>query len=134
VYKPALDTQQAFDCRATAALLRSLMPLAWVSHGVALAALWQPEYRLSLIAWPAVLYFAVRIHLDAGLFELLAQDPATGPARLDDWLARMGLRRPGAARSMDERCAGARRLARWFLLAWGTQMLVMVVSVIRRTV
>lgn len=133
MYKPALPTQQAFDCQATAALLRSLAPLVWASHVAALGAAYWAAWP-ALAIWGVVLYFAVRVQLDAGLFELLARDPAQGPGRLDDWLLRAGLRREVSSRSLEERCAGGRRLARNFLLAWALQMFTLGLMAIRRNI
>lgn len=131
VNKPELDTQQAFDCRATAALLRSVTPLVWASHvGVLLSRDAWPV----LLCWLAGCYLAVRIHLDAGLFELLARDPAQAPGQLDDWLAAAGLRpSTGVERSVEERCQGARRLVRHFAIVWLVQMAALAVAMVRRT-
>lgn len=132
---PALDRQPpqaAFDCRATAALLRALRPLFWASHVGAFLAVGMRWGWVALLCWLLVLYFAVRVELDAGLFELLADDPAAAPARLDDWLARAGLRARSGERSIEDRCRGARRLARDFVVAWALQMATLMVTVIRR--
>jgi len=110
---------EATDCLATAALLRGCTPLAWASH---VAMLLSPAPLLTAPLWIAGLYFAFRLQFDAALFEQLARDPAQAPAALDRWLAAVNLRRPaGPARSIAERCAGARRLARQFVLVLGAQ-------------
>ena len=71
------------------------------------------------VAWLVVVYFAVRVELDARLFDLLARDPDGAPERLDDWLARAGLRaKTAVARGVEQRCAGARRLAMGLVAAW----------------
>lgn len=126
MYKPALDTQQAFDCRATAAWLHALAPVVWASQVCALAAFYGGAW-IALPCWVAVLYLAVRAHLDAALLDLLAQDPEQAPGRLDDWLARAGWRSPAvAARSMAGRCRGARRLGVYLVSAFAMQVLLLV--------
>jgi hypothetical protein len=122
VYKP-VSTPEAFDCRATAAWLRSLQPLEWASHAGAILAALQPLGWITWLPWGAVLYFAVRLRLDASLFELLAQG---GAAQVDDWLARAGLRTPRQPRPMPERIAGSLRLSRWFVCAFLFQMTALV--------
>ncbi len=109
-------TEASFDCRATAALLRSMRALEWASHiGAVLAtsnAMWLP-----LLAWGLVLYFAVRVRLDAELLEMLAHDPEGTPGGLDQWLTCAGLRSSSGERSIEDRCRGARHLARYLVCA-----------------
>ncbi len=125
--KPAQDPRQAFDCRATAALLRALGPLIWASQAAAIIAAGFRYGWVSLACWMLVLYFAVRVQLDAGLFELMAEDAAP----VDDWLVRAGLRSPSPGRTLEDRCRGARRLARRFVLAWIAQMAALAAVVLR---
>jgi len=136
--RPATNAREAFDCQATAALLRSLAPLAWASHVSALIAIFGVGVREAwpvLVCWPVVLYFAVRVSLDAGLFELLARDPEQSPARLDEWLESTGLRtRPLTTRGVEDRCRGARRLARSFAGAWLLQMFMLVLVLVWRNI
>lgn len=119
---PAPGTQPEFDCRATAAMLRALQPLIWASQIAALIAAGSRHGWVSMLCWGPVLYFAVRVQLDAGLFELLAENPGLAQERLDTWLARAGLRKRGSHRSLEDRCRGAHRLARNFAAAWLAQM------------
>jgi len=83
---------------------------------------------IPLLAWGLVVYFGVRVQLDAGLLEMLARDPERAPAQLDAWLSRAGLRARREERSMADRCAGARRLARYLagacLLQFGATAVV----------
>ena len=106
----AHGAQATFDCRATAALLRSMRALEWASHLGALLAFSYHTW-LPLLAWGTVLYFAVRVRFDAELLEVLADDPKCAPASLDHWLSRTG------QRSIADRCKGARRLALYLLCA-----------------
>jgi len=114
-FQPTSDARRAedaFDCRATAALLRSMGTLVWASHAGALVAASYHAW-IPLLGWGLAVYFAVRVQLDAGLLEMLARDPESAPEQLDAWLSRAGLRARGGDRSIAERCQGARRLARY---------------------
>ncbi len=109
--------QAAFDCRATAALLRSLRTLEWASHLGAVLAISGFKWFL-LLPWAIVVYCAVRVRLDAELLDLLALDPQSAPGILDEWLSRAGLRAPSDPRSIGDRCKGARRLALYLVCAF----------------
>jgi hypothetical protein len=126
VSKPApesLEYQEAMDCRATAALLRSMRSLDWASHIAAILAISVFKW-LPLVAWALVLYFSVRVRLDASLLEILAQDPKHAPANLDNWLSKAGLRTSSGERSIADRCKGARALARNLVCALLLQFLL----------
>ena len=112
----ALNAQAAFDCRATAALLRSMGTLVWASHAAAVLTA-STHARYPLLVWGLVLYFAVRVRLDVELLELLARDPESAPGRLDQWLSQAGLRARSGERSIADRCQGSRRLARHLICA-----------------
>jgi hypothetical protein len=115
--QPLETGEDSFDCTATSTLLRSLGALVWASHVLAFLAIaiftWYP-----LLPWAAVLYFGVRVRLDADLLQILARDPGRAPGRLDDWLARTGLRSNKVHRSLSARCQGSRRLAFYLLCAF----------------
>ena len=117
--KPVPDsasTEAAFDCRATSALLRSMRTLAWASLiGAWLAANYNAWFPL--LVWGVVLYFAVRVRLDAELLEMLASDVENAPKHLDQWLSEAGLAHSSGERSIADRCKGARRLARYLVFA-----------------
>lgn len=117
VSHPRITTEAAFDCHATAGLLRSMRGLEWASHFVAMVAIVNSAW-FSLLAWGLVLYFAVRVRLDAELLELLADDSECAPRRLDKWLSSAGLRTPRGERSIEDRCKGSRRLARSLVIAF----------------
>jgi hypothetical protein len=112
----ALSEDAVFDCRATASLLRAVGVLVWAAHVGAVLAISRSQL-FPLLGWGMVVYFAVRMRLDAELLELLAGDPRHAPAKLDQWLSKAGLRAPGVERSIGDRCQGARRLARWLVFA-----------------
>ncbi len=71
-----------------------------------------PGYLVALAAWALLVYFQVRAGLDAELLEWLAGGLAA--EELDTFLVRAGLIQSAAARTIADRCAGARRL--WFRL------------------
>lgn len=122
--------EAAFDCRATAALLKSLGTLVWASHVCALVAVGFRSF-FPLLLWGVVLYFAVRVRLDAALLEMLARDPGQAPRQLDAWLSAARLRTSAADRSIEDRCLGARRLGRLLVFAFLLQVLATAVSLFR---
>lgn len=131
MFKPVPDsasTEAAFDCRATAALLKSMGGLEWASHLAAALAISKFQW-LPLLAWGLVLYFSVRVRLDTKLLEMLAGDPMGAPDQLDDWLSRTGLRARRGERSIGDRCKGARDLARNLVYALLLQFLVTALAV-----
>ncbi len=98
--------------------------LTWASHAAALVAAANHAW-IPLLGWGLVLYFAVRVRLDAELLELLADDPQHAPGRLDHWLSQAGLRAHSAhreKRSVAARCQGSRRLARYLIGAFLLQI------------
>ncbi|RYF79075.1 MAG: hypothetical protein EOO29_18290 [Comamonadaceae bacterium] len=111
-------------CAATTSLLRgygAMAALGLALTGIALGVLALTSRSLSFvscmgfgaIAVMGVLerYFWLRLKLDAGLFEALAQGGIESLQRLDGALQRLTLREaPDAPRSVDERVAGTRQL------------------------
>ena len=129
--KPAPDsasTEAAFDCRATAALLKSIGGLEWASHLAAVLAISKFKW-LPLLAWGFVLYLSVRVRLDTQFLEMLADDPEGTPSKLDEWLSMTGLRSRRAERSIEDRCKGARDLAHNLVYALLLQFLVTALAV-----
>ena len=61
-----------------------------------------------------LVYFAVRVELDARLFEVLADH---SPEALDAWLDEAGLRKNAGPRTLADRRRGAMRLWRGLLMA-----------------
>ena len=102
--RPAPDsasTAAAFDCRATAAMLKSMRSLEWASHIGAVLAIGGHKW-FPLLVWGVVIYFAVRVRLDAELLEMLAEDPECAPNKLDQWLWQMGLPSSNRERSIED--------------------------------
>ena len=131
-----LRVDSKFDCRATASLLRSGESLALASHAGALAAvICAPHARwicvASLLCWAAAVYFAVRVRVDAALFELLAEDAtASALGLLDNFLTRAGLKSKAVARGLDERRTGAIGLWRNLAAAVALQLLLLGAAVV----
>ena len=105
----------ATECRATASLLRSGSTLVLPAHVGAASAVFHIHSQAhgawfciaSLSCWCAVAYFAVRVKIDAGFFELLAADPDHAPQQLDEFLDKAGLRKISKSLTIEERCKGA---------------------------
>jgi hypothetical protein len=109
---------EAFDCRATAAVLRSGARIAQCGHVAALlCAVMRPGVWAPFVAWCALVYFTVRVELDARLFLVLAEHSArhTSPySSLDEWMAAAGLRKNRGPRTLQDRRRGAMRY--WWAL------------------
>ncbi|RYF33148.1 MAG: hypothetical protein EOO26_09165 [Comamonadaceae bacterium] len=111
-------------CTATTSLLRGYAAVATLGlalTGIALGVLALTSRSLSLVSCMgfgavAVIgvlerYFWLRLRLDAGLFEALAQGGIESLQRLDSALQRLGARdAPEQPRNLDERIAGTRQL------------------------
>jgi hypothetical protein len=105
---------ERFDCRATAAVLKSGSSIALSGHAAALlCAVMKPGAWGPFVAWCALVYFAVRVELDARLFLLLAESPGS----FDEWMAAAGLRKNALPRTLEDRRRGAMRLWRALLIA-----------------
>ncbi len=140
-----MDNDRAL-CAATASLLRALGGVAALGlalSGIALGVLALTARALSLtscMGFGAVViigvlerYLALRLQLDVGLFEGLAQGRIASLPALDSALSRLGLRgAPDAPRALADRVLGTRQLmqrhgitvacqAAMFLLALLTQ-------------
>lgn len=133
------DSQPAFDCQAAAALLRSGMPASFAAHVAGVAAFFhRPESTFgfaliaaSLACWTAVIYLAIRVTLDAALFDMLAEDPDRGPGRLDFFLASARLRQEVTdTRPIEDRIQGAVGLWKKLLLATGLQLATLAAAVL----
>jgi hypothetical protein len=111
----------AFDCKATAAVLKSGSTVALAGHAAAIMSvlvivspIWKGGFGIwmegcSIMVWCAVVYLAVRVKIDAGFFKLLADESADD---LDTWLDAAGLRKKAAAKALQERRRGALKLWR----------------------
>jgi len=126
-----------FDCRATAALLRSGSTAVLAGHAAALMsvlaigpsgiALWIAF--CAVVVWSVVVYLAIRVKIDVGLFELLAEHPTE---ELDEWLKTARLRDEVAPRTIAERRTGALKLWRRLVVAVGIEVALALISLVVR--
>jgi hypothetical protein len=120
-----LKTGRVLDHAASLALVLTLLalhPMAGLREG------WPNGWGVAVWLALALMekYYAWRVALDAGLFDLLAQTGARDMGQFDASMA--AFLRPGAAsmppRSMESRFMGARRLFLWQVAALLMQVLV----------
>ncbi|MDO9402820.1 MAG: hypothetical protein Q7T87_02180 [Polaromonas sp.] len=129
-------------CASTASWLRACAVTAAWSLGLSLVALallvlgarslpMLTSVGLGVVAALGLVerYLALRIRLDAGLFDGLASGAISSVGVLDASLAQLGLRQaplPSApARSLEDRVRGARQLTRQHAMLVGVQSLAM---------
>jgi hypothetical protein len=126
----------SFDCRATAAVLRSgvnvtlagqiaavmsVLPMwkggapAWIAYG-------------SVLVWCVAVYLGIRVKIDAQFFELLGTHPA---GQLDDWLKASGLRKNTRPRTIADRRRGALRLWRALVAVVTVQIALLLLALLR---
>jgi hypothetical protein len=126
------ELSASFDCRATAAVLRSGSSVALAGHVAAvmsvlsMGAAWMTG--CAVLVWCAGVYLAVRVKIDAQFFELLAVQPAE---QLDDWLDAAGLRKKSGVRTIEERRRGALRLWRGLVGVVAVQISLVLLAVLR---
>jgi hypothetical protein len=85
----------------------------------------------SLLCWTAVIYLAIRVKLDAALFDVLAEDPERGPGRLDFFLVSARLRTSTQdSRPVEERILGAVGLWKKLLVATAAQLVTLAAAVL----
>ncbi|RYX92807.1 MAG: hypothetical protein EOO28_20760 [Comamonadaceae bacterium] len=130
-------------CTATASWLRACAVIAAWSLGLSVVAIALLTLGARSLAVPTLAglgvvatagllerYFALRIRLDAGLFQGLADGAISSVGVLDASLEQLGLRKTngtaGVQRSLDDRIRGARRLARRHALLVAAQSAVFV--------
>ncbi len=75
----------------------------------------------SLAAWAVVCYLAMRVSIDAVLFDKLASAPADAWSDFDDFLRQHALANPSDSRAVQDRIGGAMRLWKRLLAAAGAQ-------------
>ena len=125
------EVSDSFDCRATAAVLRSADSAAVAGHVAAVISalsIGSRTAKCALLVWCAVIYLAVRVRMDALFFELLADHPAE---ELDNWMNAAGLRKHMPPRTMQDRRRGARRLWRVLLIAVSIEIALTLAGVFR---
>jgi hypothetical protein len=125
------------DCRATAALLRSGSSVALAGHLAAVmsvftvaaggVAAWIATSAIAV--WCVVIYLAIRVNIDAGLLELLADKPAE---ELDEWFNATGIRKNIPHRTIAERRNGAVRLWKRLMAAVAVQIALLMLALLWR--
>jgi hypothetical protein len=120
----------SFDCRATAAVLRSGGSVALAGHVAAVITVLSMRAAwiacCAVLVWCVVVYLAIRVKIDVEFFELLAAHPAE---QLDEWMDAVGLRKKTSLRTIPERRRGALRLWRALLAAVAAQVAVLLLAV-----
>ena len=131
-----MPSENGFDCRATAAVLRSGSSLALAGHAAAIMSVLCIMGRggagewlgcLAILNWCAVVYLAIRVKIDAAFFELLADHSAE---QLDAWLKATGLREETTQRTLAERRAGGLRLWRRLGFAVAIQIALLLLALV----
>ena len=128
----------SLDCRIAAGFLASGRVLAGAGHGAAIlggagvllghSAAARLLFAGAVLCWPAILYFSLRVAIDARLFEQI--DLGSGEARtFDAWLERNGMRK-GGERTIDSRIRGALSLWRRLIAATSAAAALAVAGVI----
>jgi len=131
----SVEPPSSFDARATAAVLRSGSNIAMAGHVAAVLSLLPISKGGlmawiglgSLLVWSAGVYLSIRVKIDAGFFELLAEHPAE---RLDRFLEATGLRRPLVSRTLADRRRGALRLWRALVFAVTAQIALVLAAIV----
>lgn len=134
------ELSTSFDCRATAAVLRSGGSLALAGHVAAVMSLLSMGDGgsaawiecCSMLIWCGVVYISTRVKMDVLFFELLAAGQnaeGEGVEQLDGWLDATGLRKNSGPRTIEERRRGALRLWRTLVAVVATQIALMLTGV-----
>lgn len=138
-----MTAQERAQCEVLAAWLHALARLAPVALLIAAAALaalvfdrWHALAGGATAAFAAAAlllvperYFALRLALDARLFQALAAGRVASLADLDGALAALHLRKQAqATRSLAARIAGTRRLARGYLVTVLAQIVLFAIA------
>ena len=121
----------SFDCRATAAVLRSANSAVIAGHVAAVISaltISSGTAKCALLVWCIVIYLAIRVRMDALFFELLADHSGE---QFDDWMKAAGLRMHTPSRTIQDRRRGALRLWRALLIAVGIEIALTLAGVLR---
>jgi hypothetical protein len=130
------EVPASFDCRATAAVLRSGGSVAVAGHVAALMNVLAMYHGgplvwiawCGLLVWCVVVYLAIRVKIDTQFFALLATEPAD---QLDTWLAETGLRKDTGPRTLPERRSGALRLWRMLVAGVALEIVLLLAALLR---
>ena len=110
---------EAFDCRATAAVLKTGNGLALAGHAATLMTVLSTSNgawlkACAVLVWCVIVYLAIRVQLDSRFFELLASHKAE---ELDQWLQAAQLRKDNPPGTIAERRRRALRLWKALVIA-----------------
>jgi hypothetical protein len=127
------DLPASFDCRATAALLRSGRIISLAGHAAAVMSvvpIWKDHWVAvgAIVLWCNGVVLAVLVEIDAQFFEVLAEQP---PEYLDRWLQVAGFRRRSPSKTIPERRQGALKLWRALVAAVAWQIALLFVAMLR---
>jgi hypothetical protein len=127
------DLPASFDCRATAAMLRSGRVLSLAGHAAAVMSVvpsWKDHWIAvgAIVIWSIGVILAVFVEIDARFFGLLAEQP---PEYLDRWLEAAGLRRNSRSKTIPQRRQGALKLWRALVAAVAWQIALLLVAMLR---
>jgi hypothetical protein len=122
----------AFDCLATAAMLRSGNSVALAGHVAAVISALSGTVGWikwsTILVWCCVAYLSIRVKMDERFFELLAVHPAD---QLDQWLHAAGLRKNARSKTIQERRCGALRLWRVLVAAVAIEIALLFLGMMR---
>jgi hypothetical protein len=122
------EEEASFDCRATAAFLRSGGAIGLAGHIAALMTIVVKRDVAAIVIWSVAFYFGVRVRIDSEFFDILATHPAR---QLDNWLRATGLRKEAFPRPIPDRRRGAMRLWWGLLCAVVLQIVLLVFRLVR---
>jgi hypothetical protein len=124
------EVPDSFDCRATAAVLRSANSAVVAGHVAAVISVLSLRSSgwIALLVWCAVIYLSIRVRMDGLFFELLADHPAE---QFDNWMNAAGLRKHTPPRTIQERRRGALRLWRGLIIAVSIEIALTLAGALR---
>lgn len=119
------------ECAVVASLLDSGQTLANAGHAAALIAgagclfahpaAARVAFAIGILFWFAQCWAAVRTRIDASLFRMLAEQPASRAVEMDQAFLTLGFAKRPRERSIESRCAGALRLWRLQIAAFAME-------------
>jgi hypothetical protein len=129
-----------FECAAAASFLDSGRLLSNVSNCAAVIAalgallarrnVERLVFAGSMLFWPVVCYFALRVAIDASLFRAMGPAPADSGRALDELLHAWGLGNKKPARSIAERSHGALGLWKRTIVTAALQLVALAAALV----